>query len=541
MLYRSALDAIIIADSGVNTLSGTNPLKLHVDGRVGDIQTIRNFLHNNGRIVPPIEGDDRNSWSSAPKLNGIHLASYLAGKGYSVELIHNYAAEKQRFASLMGSNPKSIIISTSFIFFKHTLRTLVEDIRKTAPDVPIIAGGTFVNYSRLLLNRSNEADYETDLPADDFLFLRTDNEPAVDLYIVSPRGEETLNRALERISTGLPLEGLENTARLSGNSYVFGPEIDDISGVGPHQINWDALPDSFFSSGVIPVQASNGCPYNCAFCNFTKDRRIDFVKPLDLLVRELKSVQKRGIRYVWFVDDNFRLGRGDLDTVSRRFIDEDIQVKWMCFIRAGTLLNADLELLRQAGCIEVQIGLESGDPAMLGNMNKKADPAMYEEVIGNVLRHGINVSCYFITGFPGETEETAATTRNFLRRIEHPEAQGILTWSIYPFLLSPLSPVYEPAMREKFGLSGYLKDWRHATMDYSGAKKLALKAFLELEHSGQIYRGDNLDMISELPPEKRKEFHVTRHLLAKKSLQKKPVDDELLLSMGRLFPPSQSS
>jgi len=34
MSNGSALDAIIIADSGVDTLSGTNPLKLHVDGGV---------------------------------------------------------------------------------------------------------------------------------------------------------------------------------------------------------------------------------------------------------------------------------------------------------------------------------------------------------------------------------------------------------------------------------------------------------------------------------------------------------------------------
>jgi hypothetical protein len=67
-----ALDAIIIADSGIDSLSGTNPLKLKIDGKIADIQTVLNFVKNNGQIVHPIEGDRVMSWASAPKLNGIY-------------------------------------------------------------------------------------------------------------------------------------------------------------------------------------------------------------------------------------------------------------------------------------------------------------------------------------------------------------------------------------------------------------------------------------------------------------------------------------
>lgn len=526
MINRSALDAVIIADSGVDSLSGTNPLKLHLDGRVGDIQVVRNYVQNKGRVIPPIAGEKEYSWASAPRLNGIYLTSYLAENGFNTGLILNFAEEKQRFISLLKENPRAIIISTSFIFFKQALRELVEDIRSDAPDITIIAGGTFVYASYLLLGRKHESEYETDLPADDYLFLKVGNEPEIDLYIISPKGEETLCQALGRLEDGQDLKGLENTAVFQHEKYDFGPVSNKLSGDIQNSINWDILPSSLFKSGVMPLQASNGCPYNCSFCNFTKDQRLNYVKPLDRLVDELKILKRKGIGYIWFVDDNFRLGRSDLETVCRRFIAEGITIKWMCFIRASTLVRTDLALLKQAGCIELQIGLESGHPAILDNMNKRSDPDMYEQVIGRVLQNGINVSCYFITGFPGETEATAAATRDFIRRIEHPEAEGNLSWSIYPFLLSPLSPVYEPAMRRKFGLTGYLKNWKHATMDYGGAKKLALQAFFELENSGQIYRGDNLKMLDNLTIGNLKKFYRIRHLLAKKTFQKKhPPED----------------
>lgn len=535
MRPRSTLDAIIIADSGVDSLSGTNPLKLHLDGRVGDIQVIANYLANSGRIIPPIAGDDQASWSSSPKLNGIYLYSYLTRKNFNVELIHNFTAEKNLFASLLAQNPMAVIVSTPFIFFKKTLRNLIADIRSLAPDIYIIAGGSFINYSYLLLERSLKGVYEANLAADDFLFLRSDNEPDIDLYIISPRGEDILCRALEKIHNGQSPEGLENTAHLSGKSYVFGQRSDSTALPPIPEVDWRLLPGSVFSAGVVPVQGSNGCPFDCAFCNFTKDRRFTFVKPVDRLADELNTVKQLGARYVWFVDDNFRLGRDDLDSVCRRFIEENIGIKWMCFIRASTLQKTNLDLLRQAGCMEVQIGLESGDPVILKNMNKKADPAMYREVIADVLNHGINVSCYFITGFPGETEISAAATREFIRQIENPEAEGNLSWSIYPFLLSPLSPVYEPDMRKKFGLTGYLNNWKHETMDYTRAKQLTLKAFVELENSGQIYRGDNLDMLAKLPSRKRKEFFIARHLFAKKALKKELDAKDIIDSFGRIL------
>lgn len=535
MLIRSELDAIIIADSGIDTLSGTNPLKLHLNGRVGAVQAVSNYLQNKDRIIEPVAGDDQFSWSSAPKLNGIYLYSYLSRKNLRVGLIHNYRSEKEKFSDLLSRNPRAVVISTSFIFFKQTLRDLAADIRSLAPDIFIIAGGPFIYYSYLLLKRTGQREYETALAENDFLFLRVQDEPDIDLYIVSPRGEDILHAALQMLQGGLTPDALAGTARLTGSSFYFAPGHDNVSHAGSMEIEWNTLPDSIFQSGVVSLQASNGCPYNCSFCNFTKDRRLTFVKPVDRLIAELQAVERRGIRYVWFVDDNFRLGRDDLNEVCTRFIEHGIGVKWMCFIRASTLRNTDMDLLRRAGCMEVQIGLESGDPQILKNMNKQADPAMYAEVIGKVLGHGINVSCYFISGFPGETDVTAAATRAFIRSIEHPEAAGSLSWSIYPFLLTPLSPIYEPEMRRKFALEGYLTQWRHRTMDFQQAKKLVLRAFLELENSGPIYREDNLELLSRLAPETKKEFFRTRHFLAKKSLQEKLQPADIIRSFSGIL------
>ena len=510
-----ALDAIIISDSGVDSVSGTNPLRLTLDGRTADIQVVQNYLTHQGQIQTPIDGDGEMSWASAPKLNGIYLFNYLTKHDFEVGLINSFYEQKDQFRRYLNQTPRAVIISTTFMVGKPSLCKLVDDIRNLAPDITIITGGPFVYLSYLLLQRSREPDYDTVSARDDFLFLSTGNEPAVDCFVVSLRGEQILCKALHNLKDNRSIHDLPNTAHLEGNSYRFSPRIDDISTAENFYIDWKSLPDSIFQHGVVPMQASIGCPYDCAFCNFTKDHRLTYITPIDQLIAELKAVSGRGARYVWFVDDNFRLGKGDLNAICQRMLDEDLNLKWMTFIRASTLKTVDVELLRRAGCTEVQLGLESADPKMLEHMKKQADPDLYDEVLQKLLSGGINCSCYFIIGFPGETLESVQRTREFIASHQYAEFEGNLAWSIYPFLLTPLSPIYEPALRKKYDLSGYMHNWEHRTMNSDLAKMYILQTFFEIENSGPIYRGDNQDIFHQIGPQARKKFEVTRHLLSK--------------------------
>ena len=517
------VDAIIISDIGEDSFSGSNPLRLKIDGKIADIQVVLNYLQNQGQLVLPIKGDGVVSWSSASKLNGIYLFSYLMQQGFNVELIDEYYREKERFRSLLRETPRTVIISTTFIHNKKTFNELVNDIRSLAPDIFIVAGGPFVFLSYQILQRFGSDDAVVQVAKNDFLFLDGEEKSSVDLYVISLRGEWILCDALRRIVNNQPIVGLPNVALPEGNNYIFNKLVDDFADAKNIVIDWKSLPRFVYDSGIVPMQASNGCPYRCAFCNFTKDRRLKFIKPIAKLLDEMKAVSDFGVRYIWFVDDNFRLGSHDLESVCKRFIDADLQLNWMSFVRASALKDVDGELLRRSGCIEVQLGLESADPQVLRNMNKRAEPALYSEVIKKLLAAGINCSCYFLFGFPGETAESARRTREFIKSIEHSELDGIVSFSLFPFILAPLSPIYESDMREKYGLTGHMFHWQHRTMDSGQAMKHVMQTFLELENSGPIYRGDNLDILYSMSPQQRKQFAARRHKLSKLAM-KRPLE-----------------
>lgn len=530
------MDAIIIADSGSESVSATTQMKLTIDEHIANIQVVKNYILNDGQIITPIIGEGESSWASSLKLNGLFLYSFLAEQGYDIGLIDSYFDERDTYLEMLKHSPKVVIISTTFIMNKKTLNRLVRDIKSVAPGIFIIAGGQFVLLSHRIRERHRSENPLLDIYRDDFLFLDERDEPEVDLYIISPSGETILSSALRLVREGKKLDGLPNTATYREKRYTFGRQVDDLIITGGIKVDWKGMPEAFIKSGVVPMQASYGCPYHCAFCNFMKDRRLMGVKPLHTLIEEIITVQERGAKYIWFVDDNFRLGKKDLEKVCQEFLSHGVKVKWKSFIRASAMKDLDMDLLRAAGCFEVQFGLESADLELLRGMNKRSNPKLYAEVIERLLQAGINCSCYFIFGFPGETEETIRRTRDFIKGIEYPKLDGIIYFTLFPFIIAPLSPISEPENAQKFGLKGNMYQWEHNTMNFKQARDQAIKAFFELETSGVIYHGDNLDMLHGLAPHQRKKFIARRHQVAKKAAKEPLTKSDLLKCFKEILP-----
>lgn len=529
-----SLDAIIISNFTAESISASNPHRLSLDGRVADIQTIVNYLQHNGKIEDPIVGSDRENWSSAPTLNGIRLANYLEQRGYTTELINEFYRDQEQFVRAIRGNPRLIAISTSFVYSKDHLINVVKDIRQHAPDAFVVAGGPFIYQSYRIHERSSEIIYSSKEIQQAFLFFNN-NQPAIDMYVVSQYGENVLCELLDALRNNQSLKSIPNTALYDNGSVRFTKCVEELPKIEDSFINWDKIDKSIFASKVLPIQASMGCPYRCVFCNFTKDRRFVLSKPLDQVILELKQVAQNGIKYVWFVDDNFLLGASDLNTSLKRLAKEDLGIKWMSFIRADALKNIDFKLLRRSGCIEVRLGLESADPCILQNMNKKSDPDTYRAVIKNLLEVGINCSCYFIFGFPGETAETAQRTREFIQSIEFPEFEGIMYWSLYPYLLAPFSPIFEEKERQRYELNGSLSNWSHSTMNYKQAVQEVIKTILSCKRSGPIYRSDNLSLLEIMTSEQKKLFYVIRNELSKKAMVEKLECSEIIKAFRKVI------
>jgi anaerobic magnesium-protoporphyrin IX monomethyl ester cyclase len=123
----------------------------------------------------------------------------------------------------------------------------------------------------------------------------------------------------------------------------------------------------------------------------------------------------------------------------------------------------------------VFLGIESGSPSILVNMNKAATIEKYAKGIEWLRQYGIMSFGSFITGFPGETDATVGETIDFIKQTR-PDYYRSQMW-----YCEPGTPIQNE--RAKYQIDGDGFVWSHKTMDSLDAMDHIDKMFLSIEES----------------------------------------------------------
>lgn len=179
----------------------------------------------------------------------------------------------------------------------------------------------------------------------------------------------------------------------------------------------------------LTVQTSRGCPHQCEFCASSILLTPCYkVKPVEKVIAEIREIKKIWARpFIEFADDNSFVHRGHYKTLLRELARENI--RW--FTEADIRVAEDDELLgliRDSGCQQILIGLESPRRASLQGVEIKHDWKLrqqdyYREAIAKIQSYGITVNGCFILGLDGDTPEVFDDVLNFVRESELYEVQ----------------------------------------------------------------------------------------------------------------------
>jgi p-methyltransferase len=131
--------------------------------------------------------------------------------------------------------------------------------------------------------------------------------------------------------------------------------------------------------------------------------------------------------------------------------------------------------MSEAGCKGVFLGIESGSPQILKNMNKAATIEKYAVGIESLRRNGVLTFGSFITGFPGETDETVEETITFIKQTK-PDYYRSQMW-----YCEPGTAIQKE--RAKYQIEGEGFVWKHATMTSLDAMDHIDRMFLTIEDS----------------------------------------------------------
>jgi p-methyltransferase len=467
MTNDARLDAIIVAGDEPQEVLGRDvreKVRLTIDGVPATMPFLRAFFRagcgDAGAALESVRRDEPGFLS----LNGPYLYQTLRAAGYGVELITQLAVEGERLARLAARRPRLVVLSTTFLPFAKQIDAMAARVKAQVPGALVVAGGIQVwkSYRHKLLMEAGEIAPDVQAAVCEHNYLMDPTRPTpLDGLVVSPSGEGTLEALLDGLRLGRDVTALPNTAWYRNGRWVLNP----VAAETPREVSVDwGLFLQQPTRAWVPVQAGVGCASRCAFCDFKGLRPVCARRP-ESVADEIAAIPPlHGVRRVYFTDDNLFFSATRAREVCGMLIRRRLGARWRGMLRIDMVTDEVAELMADSGCVEVLLGIESGDPEILRAMNKRASPERILAGIESLSRHGVHTKSMFIVGYPGENDRSIANTIALLNAypVDRAAAHRYL---FFTFAVLPLSEAASATSRSIHGLRGYGYRWKHATMD----------------------------------------------------------------------------
>ncbi|MFH1849305.1 MAG: radical SAM protein [archaeon] len=338
-----------------------------------------------------------------PPLQLAYLGAVLEKAGHAAKIIDVNALNLgmgDAVQQLKKFNPRIIGISSSVVMWRETIKWARVIKRHLKAD--IVVGGTIMSH----------------YPHEVLSFREID-------YGVVGHDQQTLLGLIGAIISDGSLDRIEGLAFRSGSRVTVNP-FSERRKFSTKDLNKLPLParhllpnDRYFEfytkkRNFTIMLASTGCRYNCKFCASRLDPLV--YRPVEDVVNEMRvCYAQHGVREIDFKDNTFTMDRKRTQRLCAHMAKKGLNrlIRWSCMTRADLVNEPLLKQMKQAGCVHIKYGIESGSQEILDRLGKGVTLDKIRESVYFTKKLGMEAYGFFMIGVPGETRETAQETIRF--------------------------------------------------------------------------------------------------------------------------------
>ncbi|MBI4581475.1 MAG: radical SAM protein [Planctomycetes bacterium] len=257
----------------------------------------------------------------------------------------------------------------------------------------------------------------------------------VELGIVGD-GEETFAQLVECLDKGRDYSRLPRLARRDPQGRIT---------INPH--HYDAVIDVPSSRGTIDnaryfregamgnLETKRGCPSKCLYCaDPIAKGSVIRLRPPDQVADEVEALLDQGVDVLHLCDAEFNLPPQHATAVCKelnaRCLGE--QVRWYCYASVHPFDGGLAEAMRQAGCVGINFGVDSGCDRMLAVLKRSYRRDAIADAVAACRQAGITVMLDLLIGGPGEDEASVRESIEFAKTVNPDRVGAPVGVRVYP-------------------------------------------------------------------------------------------------------------
>jgi len=401
-------------------------------------------------------------WNHIPYPEGI-LTAVLRKNGFKVNHIDanvNDYTEDELYEEVSKKAGKVVGISALSVEYRDSVHKTFGIIKSARPYAKTVFGGVYPSISPEVAKKDENVD-----------------------FIVISEGEKRLLQLMNCLKNNQPFDDIDglhyrvgkewkyNLRKITGNvSNLDDLPFPDYSDYSTGKLfNWSQKYTQNFQFRKLPMtilMTSRGCVYKCTYCGAGKAGNPinDGIKrrtPNNVLDEIKYLVKEHGIREIIFVDDSLLVPTDRIISILKgitKLREEGTDLIWKSnnldlrhIPLPGRVKHPGgdddlLHWMKQSGCYQISISLESGSPETFKRMKRPTNLVHAVQRLEEIRRYGFEeVVSNFIIGMPGDTWNDILTTFEFADKMVNRDK--LLDYALFS-IATPLpgTEMFETAM-----------------------------------------------------------------------------------------------